>query len=131
MAKVELRFRLESDLIGGAHSLHRLKHEIEANRQKLMPALAQAHQDLAQVEKDLKVASKRNPAWLIITGLVIAFFIGMRMSPPARSDIYAPYYGPDIKTPRDNGEQRPDNDDMDVRRAKLAMAKKAFEARQE
>jgi DNA-binding helix-hairpin-helix protein with protein kinase domain len=97
-----LRIRLESDLIGGAHSLHRLKHEIESNRQKFWPALSQAHQELAQAEKDLKVASKRNPAWLIITALVFAFFIGMWMFTPATPDTHAPYYGPDIRTPRDN-----------------------------
>jgi superkiller protein 3 len=54
-----------------------MKQEIEASRRKLWPALTQAHQDLAQAGKDLKVASKRNPAWLIITALVIACFIGL------------------------------------------------------
>jgi DNA-binding helix-hairpin-helix protein with protein kinase domain len=79
-----LRLRLESDLISGAHSLSRMKHEIEASRQRLWPALTQAHQDLAQAGKDLKAASRRNPAWLIIATLVIAFFIGWVSFAPSK-----------------------------------------------
>src|SRR5262249_38231261 len=55
-----LRFRLESELIGGANYLRRVKQEIETSRQKLQPALTQVRQELAQAKKDLKVAGKRN-----------------------------------------------------------------------
>jgi DNA-binding helix-hairpin-helix protein with protein kinase domain/Flp pilus assembly protein TadD len=93
-----LRLRLESDLISGAHSLHRMKQEIEVSRQIVWPALTQAHQDLAQAEKDLKVASKRNPAWLIITALVIMFFIGLSNFSRSKADLPVP----NIETPREN-----------------------------
>ncbi len=71
-----LRYRLESELTGGAHYLRRVKQEIETSRQKLRPALTQARQELAQAEKDLQVASKRNSPALILTALIIAIFIG-------------------------------------------------------
>jgi DNA-binding helix-hairpin-helix protein with protein kinase domain/Tfp pilus assembly protein PilF len=71
-----LRFSLESELSGGAHYLSRVKQEIETSRQKLQPALTKARQELAQAEKDLEVAGKRNSPALILTALIIAFFIG-------------------------------------------------------
>jgi DNA-binding helix-hairpin-helix protein with protein kinase domain/Tfp pilus assembly protein PilF len=71
-----LRFRLESELSGGAHYLRLVKQEIETSRQKLQPALTKARQDLAQAEKDLEVADKRNSPALILTALIIAFFVG-------------------------------------------------------
>src|SRR5262249_40809842 len=71
-----LRFSLESELSGGAHYLRRVKQEIETSRQKLQPALTKARQELAQAEKDLEVAVKRNSPALILTALIIAFFIG-------------------------------------------------------
>jgi DNA-binding helix-hairpin-helix protein with protein kinase domain/Flp pilus assembly protein TadD len=71
-----LRLRLEYELRGGAHYLRRVKHEVETSRQKLQPALTQARQELAQAEKDLEVAGKRNSPALILTALIIAFFIG-------------------------------------------------------
>jgi tetratricopeptide (TPR) repeat protein len=71
-----LRFSLESELSGGAHYLSRVKQEIETSRQKLQPALTKARQELAQAEKDLEVADKRNSPALILTALIIAFFIG-------------------------------------------------------
>jgi tetratricopeptide (TPR) repeat protein len=71
-----LRFSLESELSGGAHYLRRVKQEIETGRQKLQPALTKARQELAQAEKDLEVADKRNSPALILTALIIAFFIG-------------------------------------------------------
>jgi DNA-binding helix-hairpin-helix protein with protein kinase domain len=74
-----LRFRLESELIGGAHYLRQVKQEIETSRQKLRPVLTQARQELAQAEKDLQVASRRNSPALILTALIIAFFIGGAM----------------------------------------------------
>ena len=55
-----LRFRLESELSGGAHYLRRVKEEIETVRQKLQPALTRANQELAQARKDMEVAGKRN-----------------------------------------------------------------------
>jgi DNA-binding helix-hairpin-helix protein with protein kinase domain len=70
-----LRFRLESELIGGAHFLRRVKQEIETSRQRLQPALTQARQELAQAEMDLQVAGKRNSPALILTALIIMFFI--------------------------------------------------------
>jgi tetratricopeptide (TPR) repeat protein len=72
-----LRHRLQSELIGGAHYLRAMKQEIEDSIRKLQPALTQARQTLAQAEKDLKVARKRNPGWLIITVLIISFIIGV------------------------------------------------------
>jgi DNA-binding helix-hairpin-helix protein with protein kinase domain len=71
-----LRFRLESELISGAYYLRRMKQEIETSRQKLQPALLKARQELAQAEKDQQVASRRNSPALILTALIIAFFIG-------------------------------------------------------
>jgi DNA-binding helix-hairpin-helix protein with protein kinase domain len=70
-----LRFRLESELIGGAHFLRRVKQEIETSRERLQPALTQARQELAQTEMDLQVAGKRNSPALILTALIITFFI--------------------------------------------------------
>ncbi|HEV2666398.1 MAG TPA: hypothetical protein VG324_15875, partial [Blastocatellia bacterium] len=72
-----LRFHLESELISGAHYLRRVKQEIEASRQKLQPALAQARQELAQAEKDLEVASKHRSAALITIALIVTFIIGL------------------------------------------------------
>src|SRR5262249_1959414 len=71
-----LRFNLESELSGGAHYLRRMKDEIEANMKKLQPILTQARQELAQAEKDLEVARKRNSPVLILMALIIAFIIG-------------------------------------------------------
>jgi DNA-binding helix-hairpin-helix protein with protein kinase domain/Tfp pilus assembly protein PilF len=76
-----LRFRLESELSGGAHYLRRIKHDIETSREKLQPALTQACQELAQAKKDLDVARKRNSPALILIALLIAFFIGAAMIP--------------------------------------------------
>src|SRR5262245_11936698 len=70
-----LRFRLESELIGGAHYLCRVKQEIETSRQRLKPGLTQARQELAQAETDLLVARKRNSPALILTALILSFFI--------------------------------------------------------
>src|SRR4030095_5318067 len=71
-----LRFNLESELSGGAHYLRCVKQEIETRRQMLQPALTKARRELAQAEKDLEVADKRNSPALILTTLIIAFFIG-------------------------------------------------------
>jgi DNA-binding helix-hairpin-helix protein with protein kinase domain/Tfp pilus assembly protein PilF len=71
-----LKFRLESELSGGAHYLRRMKEEIEASRKKLQPVLTQAREELAQAEKDLEVARERNSPALILAVLIIAFFIG-------------------------------------------------------
>ena len=76
-----LRFRLESELSGGAHYLRRMKQEIETGRQKLRPAFTQARQELAQAEKDLEVASKRNSLVLILIVLIISFFISLALRP--------------------------------------------------
>jgi len=71
-----LRFRLESELSGGAQYLRRMKHEIETSSQKLQPLLTQARQELARAKKDLAVAGERNSPVLILAALIIAFFIG-------------------------------------------------------
>jgi DNA-binding helix-hairpin-helix protein with protein kinase domain len=71
-----LRVRLEIELSHGAHYLRRIKQEIETSRQKLQPALTRARQELAQAEKDLEIASKRNSSALILTALILSFFIG-------------------------------------------------------
>jgi DNA-binding helix-hairpin-helix protein with protein kinase domain len=75
-----LRFRLESELSGGAQYLRRVKQEIETSREKLQPALTQACHELAQREKDLEVAGKRNSPTLILAMLIVAFFIGWVIS---------------------------------------------------
>src|SRR5262249_41791930 len=72
-----LRAHVESELSGGARSLRHVELEIEARRQKLRPALEQARRELAQAEKDLAVASKRNSALLILFVLTVAFIIGL------------------------------------------------------
>jgi DNA-binding helix-hairpin-helix protein with protein kinase domain len=71
-----LRFRLESELSGGAHYLRRVKQEIETSRQKLQPLLTKARQELARAKKDLEVAGERNSPVLILAALIVAFFIG-------------------------------------------------------
>jgi DNA-binding helix-hairpin-helix protein with protein kinase domain len=71
-----LRFRLESELSGGAHYLRRVKQEIETSRQNLQPLLTNARQELARAKKDLEVAGERNSHVLILAALIIAFFIG-------------------------------------------------------
>jgi DNA-binding helix-hairpin-helix protein with protein kinase domain len=71
-----LRFRLESELSGGAQYLRRMKHEIETSSQKLQPLLTKARQELARAKKDLAVAGERNSPVLILAALIIAFFIG-------------------------------------------------------
>jgi DNA-binding helix-hairpin-helix protein with protein kinase domain/Tfp pilus assembly protein PilF len=70
-----LRFRLESELIGGAHYLRRIKQEIETDSQKLQPALTRAREELARAEKDLEVVGKRNSPMLILAALIITFLI--------------------------------------------------------
>src|SRR5262249_10210451 len=59
-----LRFSLERELSSGAQYLNRLKQEIEASRQRLLPVLTQARQELAQARKDLRAASRRNSSLL-------------------------------------------------------------------
>src|SRR5215813_13832571 len=71
-----LRFRLESELIGGAHYLRRVKQEIETSRQNLQPLLTNALQELARARKDLEIAGERDSPVLILAALIIAFFIG-------------------------------------------------------
>src|SRR6266508_3548514 len=68
-----LRFSLESELSGGAHYLSRVKQEIETSRLKLQPALTKARQEVAQAEKDLEVAGKRNSPAMILTALFISW----------------------------------------------------------
>jgi DNA-binding helix-hairpin-helix protein with protein kinase domain len=74
-----LRFRLESELSGGARRLRQVKQEIEVSRQELQPALTEARQELAQAEKDLEVASKRNSTAVILIALIVASLIGLAL----------------------------------------------------
>jgi tetratricopeptide (TPR) repeat protein len=77
-----LRFRLESELTGGAHYLRRIKQDIETSGARLRPALTRARQALAQAEKDMEVAGKRNPAWKIMAALIFTFVIALMFYPP-------------------------------------------------
>jgi DNA-binding helix-hairpin-helix protein with protein kinase domain len=74
-----LRFHLESELSGGVHHLLHMKKEIETNKQKLQPMLAQARRKVSQAEKDLEVASKRRSAALVLIPLILAYIIGLAM----------------------------------------------------
>src|SRR5262249_33707357 len=76
-----LRFRLESELNGGARRLRRMKQEIEARGRMLQPALAQAHKELAQTKKDLAGAGKHASAAPILAALIISFIIGLAIKP--------------------------------------------------
>jgi len=76
-----LRFRLESELSGGARRLRRMKQEIEARGRMLQPALAQARRELAQAEKDLAVAGKHGSPAMILAALIISFIIGLAIKP--------------------------------------------------
>jgi DNA-binding helix-hairpin-helix protein with protein kinase domain len=76
----ELRFRLERELSSGARHLIHMKQEIETTKQKLQPLLARAHQELAQAEKDLQVASERGSVTLVLIALIVTFFIGLALS---------------------------------------------------
>ncbi|HKQ79798.1 MAG TPA: tetratricopeptide repeat protein [Blastocatellia bacterium] len=87
----ELRFRLETELSGGSRHLRQMKQEIENIKRNLQPALAQARQEIAQAEKDLEVASKRNPTRLIMIALIVTFIIGLLIRP---SNVPAPTPGP-------------------------------------
>jgi DNA-binding helix-hairpin-helix protein with protein kinase domain len=87
----ELRYRLETELSGGARHLRQMKQEIESVKLNLQPALAQARQEIAQAEKDLEVASKRSPAMLIMITLIVTFIIGLLIRPP---NVPAPTPGP-------------------------------------
>jgi tetratricopeptide (TPR) repeat protein len=78
----ELRFRLESDLSGGARRLRHMKQEIETNRQRLQPALTKARQGLAQAESDLQFAIKRGSFLLILIALIFMFIIGLAIKSP-------------------------------------------------
>jgi DNA-binding helix-hairpin-helix protein with protein kinase domain/Tfp pilus assembly protein PilF len=97
-----LRFRLESELSGGAHYLRRVKLEIETVREKLEPALARASQERAHAEKDLEVAGKRNSPTLILAALIIAFFIGWMIYSDNSSQ-----HAPAPKTPRKDSGRPP------------------------
>src|SRR5262249_55786169 len=72
-----LRFRLESELSGGAHYLRRMKQEIETSRKKLQPILTRAREELTRAEKDLAVAGEVNSPTLVLIMLIVAFFIGL------------------------------------------------------
>ena len=94
---------MESELIGGAHYLRRIKQEIETDRQKLQPALTRAREELAQAEKDLEVAGKRNSPTLILAALIIAFFIGWMIHSRNPDQ-----YDSAIRVPREDSGRPPD-----------------------
>src|SRR5262245_37911849 len=58
-----------------------MKREIETNRQRLQPALAQARLELSQAEVDLEVGSKRNSPELILVALIIALIVALAAKP--------------------------------------------------
>ena len=97
-----LRFRLESELIGGAHYLRRIKQEIETDSQKLQPALTRAREELARAEKDLEVARKRNSPMLILAALIIAFLISWMINSPNTAP-----YDSTIQVPREDSGRPP------------------------
>jgi DNA-binding helix-hairpin-helix protein with protein kinase domain/Tfp pilus assembly protein PilF len=72
----DLRHRLEYELSTGAFYLNRVRCEIEENRQRILPALLNEKQSLAQVTKDWEVATRENSLKLVIFLLFIAFFVG-------------------------------------------------------
>jgi hypothetical protein len=81
-----LRFRLERELISGAHTLERAKYEIERNREHLLPALMKARRAAAQAEKDWEAAIKRNTLKPILIVLIISFLLGNLMVMDGRRD---------------------------------------------
>jgi DNA-binding helix-hairpin-helix protein with protein kinase domain len=96
----ELRFRLESDLSGGARNLRHMKQEIETDRQKLLLALTQARQELAQAESELQVLIKRSPVAFILIALIIMFIIGLAFkSPVVPPASRGPVSAPDREAP--------------------------------
>src|SRR5262245_50682469 len=97
-----LRFRLESELSGGAQYLRRVRQEIDTSRQKLQPLLTQARQELDQAEKDLEVAGKRNSPALILTALIFAFFLGWVIHSENR-----PQYDPGLQTSSEDSRHGP------------------------
>jgi DNA-binding helix-hairpin-helix protein with protein kinase domain len=113
-----LRRRLESELISGAHYLRHIKQEIETSREKLQPVLTRANQELAQAEKDLQVARKRNSAGLIITALIIASLIGLAMMPPRQAT---------GRTSREDSGSRAPSDNSQVSTAGISNTAKAIE----
>jgi len=72
-----LRFRLESELSGGARHLRDMKQEIETNRQKLQSALEQATRLLAQAEMVLPEMRQYGPFGSCLYMLMFAYFIGL------------------------------------------------------
>src|SRR5262245_42407163 len=77
----ELRLHLERELSGGALCLRRIKHQTEINSRKLQLALMEACREWAQADKDWQEVIKRNQFKPVLWALLIAFFIGMMMSP--------------------------------------------------
>src|SRR5262245_48322640 len=77
----DFRLRLERELSGGALCLRRIKHQTEINSRKLQLALMEACREWAQADKDWQEVIKRNQFKPVLWALLIAFFIGMMMSP--------------------------------------------------
>ena len=75
-----LRLKLETELRNGALNLHRLKQEIEENRKKLFPALADARRSHAAAINDWNIVKKRNRILPAIITLVVAFYIGISIN---------------------------------------------------
>lgn len=80
------RIRLEHELAGGAYYLRRMTKEIETNRVRLLPALAEARRTFTQAEKDWKTVSKRNSAAWALIALILFYLVGIgiyeALSPP-------------------------------------------------
>src|SRR5262249_16764357 len=78
------------ELGGAPYYLRRVKQEIEENCKRLQPALTQARQSLAQAEKDLEVAAKPNPLWMVIAVLILTFCIASFLESYTNSDHLLP-----------------------------------------
>ncbi|HEY8460132.1 MAG TPA: hypothetical protein VIM99_07110 [Blastocatellia bacterium] len=72
-----LRITLERELRDGVRLLRQMREESEAGKRRLEPFLNQARRELAQAEKELEIAGKRNSAASILIVLVISFIIGL------------------------------------------------------
>ena len=74
-----LRFRLESELSGGAHHLRHMKQEIETSKQKLQPRLDAGPPGGCPSQEGPGGREQAQSAALIMVPLIIAYIIGLAM----------------------------------------------------
>jgi tetratricopeptide (TPR) repeat protein len=79
-----------------------MKCEIETNKQKLQPALAQARLEFAQAEVDLEITTKRNQFTLCLVALILALIIGVAVKPFGTLPPHGPVSKPAIESPPDD-----------------------------